>query len=600
VAQRSESDSQAVLHGVSGTEAWTYRARARQLGLSFASHLDLGPAAVTDLAAISNGKAAKSMAGELFIAPDEETMPEAIRWLNTYPAARRRISVATPTAIRAALRTAGARHFLEDALGRVESVAPASSARGRLTRPQWAIGAICAVLFTVSAILAPVATLTLVEAAAATFFVLVAALRLIAASHVLSGPLPAPHAPTGPSAPVYTILVPLRHEAHMVPQLLHGLDRLAWPRERLDIKLIIDEDDAATLAAARALAREPPYEIVVVPPGGPRTKPMALQYALTFARGEFVTVYDAEDRPHPDQLAEAFAIFRKASPRLACLQAPLVIDNPEKSAIAALFAIEYSTLFDGLLPALVALGLPLPLGGTSNHFRRAALEDAGGWDPFNVTEDADLGIRLTRFGYRIATLTLPTLEEAPVTPGPWLRQRTRWLKGWMHTWLVHMRHPVALWRELGTRRMLGFQALGLGMIVSALAHPMFIATPFLLVLDPSRLWDNGDILLAALAGLSIFNLAAGYLAMVALATRTLPLRGRRWLKGFLWLLPPYWLLMTAACLLAIAELVFRPHHWNKTPHLGRPLRNRAMAGIAVPDRSSPQRPAMEASLARRA
>ena len=201
----------------------------------------------------------------------------------------------------------------------------------------------------------------------------------------------------------------------MVRQLLYGLDRLAWPRERLDIKLIIDEDDAVTLGAARALAREPPYEIVVVPPGGPRTKPMALQYALSFARGEFVTVYDAEDRPHPGQLAEAYAIFRKAPQRLACLQAPLVIDNPEKSAIAALFAIEYSTLFDGLLPALVALELPLPLGGTSNHFRRAALEEAGGWDPFNVTEDADLGIRLTRFGYRIGTLTLPTLEEAPVT-----------------------------------------------------------------------------------------------------------------------------------------------------------------------------------------
>ena len=188
------------------------------------------------------------------------------------------------------------------------------------------------VLLTVAAILVPIATLTLVEVAAATFFVLVAALRLIAASYVLPGPSPAPPAPTGPDLPVYTILVPLRHEAHMVRQLLHGLDRLAWPRERLDIKLIIDDDDAATLGAARALAGEPPYEIVVVPPGGPRTKPMALQYALSFARGEFVTVYDAEDRPHPGQLAEAYAIFRNAPQRLACLQAPLVIDNPEKSS----------------------------------------------------------------------------------------------------------------------------------------------------------------------------------------------------------------------------------------------------------------------------
>ena len=220
----------------------------------------------------------------------------------------------------------------------------------------------------------PLAALTLVEVTAAIFFVLVAALRFIAAALVRARPAAAPPATSEPDLPVYTILVPLRHEAHMLRQLLYGLDRLTWPRERLDIKLIIDEDDAVTLAAARALAREPPYEIVVVPPGGPRTKPMALQYALSFARGEFVTVYDAEDRPHPGQIAEAHAIFRSAPERLACLQAPLVIDNPERSRLAALFAIEYATLFDGLLPALVELELPLPLGGTSNHFRRAALE----------------------------------------------------------------------------------------------------------------------------------------------------------------------------------------------------------------------------------
>jgi cellulose synthase/poly-beta-1,6-N-acetylglucosamine synthase-like glycosyltransferase len=386
----------------------------------------------------------------------------------------------------------------------------------------------------------------------------------------------------------------------MLRQLLYGLDRLTWPRERLDIKLIIDEDDAVTLAAARALAREPPYEIVVVPPGGPQTKPMALQYALSFARGAFVTVYDAEDRPHPGQIAEAYAIFRRAPERLACLQAPLIIDNPERSRLAALFAIEYSTLFDGLLPAMVELGLPLPLGGTSNHFRRAALERVGGWDPWNVTEDADLGIRLTRFGYRIGTLTLPTLEEAPTTIAPWLRQRTRWLKGWLQTWLVHMRHPVALWRALGTRRMIGFQALGLGMIVSALAHPVFLATPVLLALNPARLWSNGDMLIAAFAGLSIFNLAAGYAAMATLAERTLTLRGRRGLMGFLYLLPFYWLLMAVACLIAVAELVFKPHHWSKTPHVGRPLRNRAMAGIAPPPASRPRRAAAEAPRARRA
>lgn len=540
------------------------------------------------------------MADELFIAPDEETMPEVIHRLNAYPAARRQVSVSTPTAIRSALREAGASGFLQDALSRVETLDPGFSARRRFTPKQAAAGAILAVLLVMAAILAPIATLTLLEAAAAVFFVLVAALRLVAASLVPPRVSPARHAPVEFDLPVYTILVPLRHEDHMLSQLVHGLDRLAWPRERLDIKLIIDEDDVTTLGAARALAREPPYEIVVVPAGGPQTKPMALQYALSFARGDFVTVYDAEDRPHPGQIAEAYATFRDAPARLACLQAPLVIDNFEKSALAALFAIEYSTLFDGLLPAMVRLELPLPLGGTSNHFRRAALDAVGGWDPFNVTEDADLGIRLTRFGYQIGTLTLPTLEEAPVTYGYWLRQRTRWLKGWLHTWLVQMRRPFRLWRDLGTRRMLGFQALGLGMIVSALAHPIFLATPILLLLDPSRLWSDGHLLIAVLAGLSIFNLAAGYAAMATLATRTLPLRGRSSLTGFLYLLPFYWLLMTVACLLALAEFAVKPHRWNKTPHVGRPLRNRAMGRTAPPATSEFRRPATEAARTRRA
>jgi cellulose synthase/poly-beta-1,6-N-acetylglucosamine synthase-like glycosyltransferase len=204
-----------------------------------------------------------------------------------------------------------------------------------------------------------------------------------------------------------------------------------WPRDRLDIKLVLEAGDRATVAAIRRRVASASYEIVIVPPIGPRTKPKALSYALAFARGEFVTVYDAEDRPHPLQLREAHAAFCRAGRDLACLQSSLVIDNGETSWLARLFTIEYAALFDGLLPALAKLGMPLPLGGTSNHFRRAALEAVGGWDPFNVTEDADLGIRLARFGYRAATIALPTLEEAPADLGPWIRQRTRWFKGWM-------------------------------------------------------------------------------------------------------------------------------------------------------------------------
>ena len=465
-----------------------------------------------------------------------------------------------------ARHAAAARRTLHTAVTRVETVDASFSARRTFTAPQ--VAAFIIAIGAVAAALAfwPLATVLGLELCAATFFFAVGFIRYFAATTIRHRALPRlPRRIRAP--PVYTVLVPLRDEAHMIRQIVAALDGLRWPRDRLDIKLVIDADDHATLAAARAVATAAPYEVIEVPPGGPRTKPMALQYALCFARGALVTVYDAEDRPHPLQLVEAYVAFCEAGPDLACLQAPLVIDNSGRSKLAALFAIEYSALFDGLLPALVKLRLPLPLGGTSNHFRRAALEAVGAWDPYNVTEDADLGIRLTRFGFRTGTLTLPTLEEAPERLGPWLRQRTRWQKGWLQTWLVHMRHPLRLRRQIGMRQLAGFNALGLGMIVSMLAHPLFLATPVIILLDPGRFWGHGPGV-AALAGIAVFNLAFGYATMAMLAARALVLRRRAALAPFIWLLPLYWLLMGLASLLALGELLFRPHRWNKTPHLG--------------------------------
>ncbi len=204
------------------------------------------------------------------------------------------------------------------------------------------------------------------------------------------------------------------------------------------------------------------------------------------------------------------------------------------------------------------------------HFRREALIEVGGWDPFNVTEDADLGLRLARFGYRSATLELPTWEEAPATLGPWMRQRTRWFKGWMQTWLVHSRRPLRLLHELGWNRFLGFNLIGTGLIVSALIHPVYLATLLVMATDPLVLWGDGGAFAAMVVGVNLFNLFAGYTAMAALATRTLNLRGNHGGARALVLLPFYWLLMSVASYRALIQLVFRPHKWEKTPHHGRP------------------------------
>jgi hypothetical protein len=210
--------------------------------------------------------------------------------------------------------------------------------------------------------------------------------------------------------------------------------------------------------------------------------------------------------------------------------------------------------------------MPLPLGGTSNHFRREALAAVGGWDPFNVTEDADLGLRLARHGYRAATLTLPTWEAAPERLRPWFAQRTRWFKGWMQTWLVHTRRPVRLAWQLGPRGLAGFAAVGTGLIVSSLVYPVYLATLVAVATDPQRLWGDGGILAAVVVGVDLFNLVAGYVAMALLAGRSLRRRGRPVEPRGLVLLPVYWLLMSLASYRAVAELLLRPHHWAKTPH----------------------------------
>lgn len=264
-----------------------------------------------------------------------------------------------------------------------------------------------------------------------------------------------PGAPAG--WPVYTLLIALKDEAETAPQLAAAIRALDYPADRLDIKLLIETGDASTRHALRAQRWPAGTELLVVPPGLPRTKPRALNYGLARARGTFVVVYDAEDRPDPDQLKAAVRAFAAAGPELACVQAPLVGDAAG-GWIAGQWALEYAVQFGRLLPGQARLGLPIALGGTSNHFRRGALLRAGGWDAWNVTEDADLGLRLARAGLRVGMIRPPTLEAPPDGLLVWVNQRSRWLKGFVQTWLVVMRRPRAAMREMG---LAGFAAMQL-------------------------------------------------------------------------------------------------------------------------------------------
>src|SRR5581483_11974177 len=333
-----------------------------------------------------------------------------------------------------------------------------------------------------------------------------------------------------------------------------------------EIFLILEADDLESQAAVLSLALPSSFRTLIVPGQGPRTKPKALNYALQFARGDFVVVYDAEDRPHPRQLRRAWDVFREAPAELACLQAQLNIYNPGRSWFTRQFTIEYSALFDAILPALESLQLPVPLGGTSNHFPRAVLVELGAWDPFNVTEDADLGIRIARRGYHTGVLASTTWEEAPPAFGVWLRQRTRWLKGWMQTYLVHTRYPWRLNRELGPGAAIGFHALMGGLIGSALLHPLF----YVLL---AYYWFSGGLLAPAestagevLWAVTAINLAFGYVVSILVGVVSVLRRRRPGLAVFALLMPLYWILISAAAYRALWQLARSPYLWEKTEH----------------------------------
>jgi cellulose synthase/poly-beta-1,6-N-acetylglucosamine synthase-like glycosyltransferase len=265
---------------------------------------------------------------------------------------------------------------------------------------------------------------------------LVLSVSLLRIAATIASCMPDEDDPPLPEAdlPAYSLLVPLYREAEVVPQLLAALARLDYPADRLQVLLLVEAEDQATLGALRSCKLPCGWSTVVVPPGAPLTKPRALTFALPLAVGTLLTVYDAEDLPEVDQLRRAAARFA-ARPDLVCLQARLAIDNPEAGWLAALFAVEYAVLFDVVNPGLARLGLPLLLGGTSNHFRTADLRRVDGWDPWNVTEDADLGLRLARHGMKVGVIASTTQEEAPARLQAWLRQRRRWMKGWMRLWL---------------------------------------------------------------------------------------------------------------------------------------------------------------------
>ncbi|WP_295043162.1 glycosyltransferase [uncultured Paracoccus sp.] len=385
---------------------------------------------------------------------------------------------------------------------------------------------------------------------------------------------------TGP-LPVISVMVPLFRESDVAGKLVGRLSRLDYPRELMDILLVIEASDQVTRNALQG-ARLPGWCRVVEVPNGPiQTKPRALNYALNFCRGTIIGVWDAEDRPDPDQLHTVARGFHFAAADVACLQGALDYYNPRTNWLARCFTIEYAAWFRVILPGVARLGLVVPLGGTTLFFRRDALEQVGAWDAWNVTEDADLGVRLARRGWRTEIIDTTTDEEANCRALPWIKQRSRWLKGYAMTWGVHMRNPRALWRELGPRRFIGFQIQFLGSLSQYLLAPVLWSFWLLSLGLPHPLREP---LAGVWGGHAVTALFATFLMseLLSIGVGMWAVRADKHRHLMYWV-PSLHLYFPLGCLAgwkAIYEVVVKPFYWDKTAH---GIYDAPDAVVAVPD-----------------
>ncbi len=364
--------------------------------------------------------------------------------------------------------------------------------------------------------------------------------------------------------PSYTVLVPVYKEANVIGELMANLGALDYPAEKIEILVLLESDDTETIEAARAAHPPATVRLVIVPDAPPKTKPKACNVGLFLARGDLLVIYDAEDRPDPQQLRKAVAAFEQAGASTICLQARLRYWNYASNLLTRMFSLEYGYWFGTMLPGLDRLGLPIPLGGTSNHFRVSALRELIGWDPHNVTEDADLGVRAAVHGYRVGVIDSDTDEEACAELRPWIRQRTRWIKGYMQTALVHLRSPRRLVRQVGIVDAFGFLLLIAGTPLTFLLAPvMWVGTaawyafgePHLPLVNSGVFW-----------AIALINLLIGNGVMVMLNVMA-AVRGYGWRAAPYALLNPlYWVLHSIAAWRALVQLIRNPFYWEKTPH----------------------------------
>lgn len=375
--------------------------------------------------------------------------------------------------------------------------------------------------------------------------------------------------------PIYTILVPVYKESEVIKDLIKNIQNIDYPQYKLDVCILLEEDDIETIDVIKDMNLPNNYRAIVVPNSTPKTKPKACNYGLIRAKGEYVVIYDAEDRPEPDQLKKVYLCYKKLPDEFVCIQAKLNYFNSNQNILTKWFTQEYSMWFELLLVGIMQLKTPIPLGGTSNHFKIDFLREVGAWDPFNVTEDADLGVRLFKKGYKTGVVDSRTWEEANSHLKNWIRQRSRWIKGYMQTWLVHMRHPIQLYKSLGFEGFIGYQAMVLGTPLLPIINPFF----WLMLIwwyATKALWINSLFpgIFYHIAAIQLFfgNFIFIYTNAIGMywVIRDCALKKEQpfsyGLIKYALLTPIYWILMSVAAYKALFQLIKNPFYWEKTHH----------------------------------
>jgi glycosyltransferase XagB len=364
--------------------------------------------------------------------------------------------------------------------------------------------------------------------------------------------------------PFYTILVPLYREEEVIPQIIKAMTSIDYPTDKLEILITLEKYDKPTIEAIKRADPPDYFRTIILPDVEPKTKPKALNVAFQEVKGEYVVIYDAEIIPEEDQLKKAHIAFLK-NPDVSVLQTKLDHYNSRQNIITKLFNVEFSFHYDYFLPGVVSLGFPVPLSGHSTHFKKNVLRDIGAWDPYNVTEDCDVGIRLARMGYKSAMINSFSFEEATTTVDSWVRQRTRWMKGFIQTSLVHLREPLRLQEELGgSVNFLAFLLLVPGTVIINIVNLLYWMLLISWFLTQSVLIQA--IFPTFILYVSGVSFVVGNFIFIYLNLLGVYGRSRFDLVKYSLLSPFYWLLLAIASTRAMIQMFVSPYKWEKTVH----------------------------------